>query len=57
MDKSVALGLRLKLYHLLYSDFMKAEALDKSVEHLLKISDKDGQLGTLLDALKAEPEN
>jgi len=58
MDKSVALGLRLKLYNLLYSDFMQAEALDKSVEHLLKISDKDGQLGTLLDALtKAEPEN
>ena len=57
MDKSVALGLRLKLYQLLYSDFIKAEALDKSVEHLLKISDKDGQLGTLLDALKAEHEN
>tara|TARA_R110002020_G_scaffold118041_1_gene269949 strand:- start:477 stop:1013 length:537 start_codon:yes stop_codon:yes gene_type:complete len=57
MDKSIALGLRLKLYNLLYSDFVKAEALDKSVEHLLKISDKDGQLGTLLDALKADPEN
>jgi hypothetical protein len=57
MDKSVALGLRLKLYSLLYSDYMKAEALDESVEHLLSISDKDGQLGTLLDALRTDDGN
>ena len=57
VDKNVALGLRLKLYNLLYSDLIKAEALDKSVEHLLKVSDKDGQLGTLLDALRPEPES
>jgi hypothetical protein len=57
MDKSVALGLRLKLYALLYSDYMKAEALDESVEHLLNISDKDGKLGTLLDALRTDHEN
>jgi len=57
LDKSIAFGLRLKLYNLLYSDFIKAEALDKSVEHLLNISDKDGQLGTLLDALKTEHDN
>jgi len=57
MDKSIALGLRLKLYALLYGDYMKAEALDESVEHLLSISDKDGQLGTLLDALRTDHEN
>lgn len=57
IDKSVAFGLRLKLYTLLYSDFIEAEELDKSVEHLLKVSDKDGQLGTLLDALQTEHEN
>ena len=57
VDKTVALGLRLKLYNLLYNDLIKAEALDKSVEHLLKVSDKDGQLGTLLDALRPDPES
>jgi hypothetical protein len=57
INKSVAFGLRLKLYTLLYSDFMEAEELDKSVEHLLRVSDEDGQLGTLLDALKTEHEN
>jgi len=57
LDKPVAFGLRLKLYNLLYSDFIEAEALDESVEHLLKISDDNGKLGTLLDALKTEHEN
>jgi hypothetical protein len=57
IDKSVAFGLRLKLYTLLHSDFIEAEELDNSVERLLKVSDKDGQLGTLLDALKTEHEN
>ena len=57
IDKSVALGLRLKLYSLLYSDSIKAEELEQSLERLIKASDKDGQLGTVLDGFSAEHEN
>mgnify|MGYP003151708818 CR=1 FL=1 len=57
MDKTVALGLRLKLYDLLYSDSIKAEKAAESVEKLLESSDKDGQLGTVLDGFKTDYEN
>lgn len=44
MDRSIALGLRLKLYNLLYSDTLKADAMNKSLDDLLEISNKDGEL-------------
>tara|TARA_Y100000034_G_C6790129_1_gene353716 strand:+ start:403 stop:951 length:549 start_codon:yes stop_codon:yes gene_type:complete len=56
MDRSVALGLRLKLYALLYSDNLKVDALNKSLDDLLEISNKDGKLGKVLDAFKAQAE-
>ncbi len=56
MDKSIALGLRLKLYELLYSDAMKEEATNESVASLLEVSNKDGKLGKVLDEFKAEAE-
>lgn len=57
IDKSIAFGLRLKLYSLLYSDSVKAEELEQSLERLIKASDKDGKLGTVLDGFSAEHEN
>ena len=56
MDRSVALGLRLKLYNLLYSDTLKADAMNKSLDDLLEISNKDGKLGKVLDEFKAQAE-
>ncbi len=57
LDRSIALGLRLKIYSLLYGDFVKEDAINNSLEQLLKTSDKDGKLGTVLDGFKAEAEH
>jgi hypothetical protein len=57
LDKGVALGLRLKIYNLLYGDFVREDAINNSLEQLLETSDKDGKLGTALDGFKAEHEN
>lgn len=57
MDKSVALGMRLKLYELLYSEFIAEEATNESVASLLEVSNKDGKLGKVLDEFKAEAEH
>ena len=56
MDKSIALGLRLKLYELLYSEVMEEEATNESVASLLEVSNKDGKLGKVLDEFKAQAE-
>ena len=56
MDRSIALGLRLKLYNLLYSDAVKADAINKTLDDLLEISNKDGTLGKVLDEFKAQAE-
>lgn len=56
MDRSIALGLRLKLYNLLYSENVKAEAINKTLDNLLEISNKDGALGKVLDEFKAQAE-
>jgi hypothetical protein len=57
MDRSIALGLRLKLYNLLYSDNVEAEAINKSLDTLLEMSNKDGQLGKVLDGFTTEAEH
>ena len=57
MDKSIALGLRLKLYELLYSEVMEEEATNEAVASLLEVSNKDGKLGKVLDEFKAEAEH
>jgi hypothetical protein len=57
IDRSVALGLRLKIYALLYGDFVEEAAINNSLEQLLEMSDKDGKLGTVLDGFKAEAEH
>ena len=57
IDRSIALGLRLKIYALLYGDFMEEAAMNNSLEQLLETSDKDGKLGTVLDGFKAEAEH
>ena len=56
MDKSIALGLRLKLYTLLYSETLKADEMNKQLEKLLETSNDDGKLGQVLDAFSAEAE-
>jgi hypothetical protein len=56
MDRSVALGLRLKLYKLLYSDSIKAGNINKNLDNLLEISNADGKLGKVLDEFKAQTE-
>ena len=56
MDRSIALGLRLKLYNLLYSDNLKEDARNKSLDELLEVSNKDGKLGKVLDKFKAQAE-
>ena len=57
IDKGVALGLRLKIYTLLYGDSVRDEAINNSLEQLLEMSDKDGDLGATLDGFKAEAEH
>jgi len=56
MDRSIALGLRLKLYKLLYSDSIKADNINKNLDNLLEISNTDGELGKVLDEFKAQAE-
>lgn len=57
LDRAVALGLRLKVYNLLYGDFVQEDAINNSLEQLLETSNKDGKLGTVLDGFKAEAEH
>ena len=57
MDKSVALGLRLKIYTLLYGKSVEEDAINESLEKLLETSNEDGKLGTVLDGFKAEAEH
>jgi len=57
MDRSIALGLRLKLYNLLYSDNVEAESINKSLDKLLEMSNIDGQLGKVLDGFTTEAEH
>jgi len=56
MDRSIALGLRLKLYTLLYSETLEADAMNKKLDILLEKSNTDGKLGQLLDAFSTEAE-
>ena len=56
MDRSIALGLRLKLYKLLYSENIEADNLNKNIDKLLEISNGDGALGKVLDEFKAQAE-
>ena len=56
MDRSIALGLRLKLYNLLYSENIKADNINRNLDNLLEISNKDGELGKVLDEFKAQAE-
>jgi hypothetical protein len=57
MDKSVALGLRLKIYTILYGKSVEEDAMNESIEKLLETSNEDGKLGTVLDGFKAEAEH
>ena len=57
IDRAIALGLRLKIYALLYGDFMEEAAINNTLEQLLETSDKDGKLGTVLDGFKTEAEH
>ena len=57
VDRSIALGLRLKIYTLLYGETIAEEKLNDSLEKLLETSNKDGKLGTVLDGFKAEAEH
>jgi len=56
MDRSVALGLRLKLYTLLYSENLEADELNEKLDTLLEKSNTDGRLGQVLDAFATEVE-
>ena len=56
MDKSVALGLRLKLYTLLYSENLEADEMNRTLDTLLEKSNTDGRLGQVLDAFSTEAE-
>ena len=57
IDRAIALGLRLKIYALLYGDFMEEAAINNTLEQLLETSDKDGKLGTVLDGFKTDAEH
>jgi hypothetical protein len=56
MDRSVALGLRLKLYTLLYSENLETDEVNKNLDTLLEKSNTDGRLGQVLDAFSTEVE-
>ena len=56
MDRSVALGLRLKLYTLLYSENLETDARNRTLDILLEKSNDDGKLGQVLDAFSTETE-